>query len=86
LSSVTLNPTIIRGVLQLPSSVVRRPSSDGSRITDAERRFLLLDISGRKVLDLHPGANDVSRLVLGICCVRSADGGRRSAAKIVIQE
>jgi len=33
-------------------------------------RAELLDISGRKVLDLHPGANDVSRLAPGVYFVR----------------
>jgi hypothetical protein len=41
----------------------------------------LLDISGRKVLDLHPGMNDVSRLSPGVYFVRerSAVGGERAA-------
>jgi len=32
----------------------------------------LLDVSGRKVLDLRPGANDVSRLAPGVYFVREA--------------
>ena len=78
--------TVVRGALQLPSSVVRRPSSDGSRITDAERRFSLLDISGRKVLDLKPGSNDVSRLAPGVYFIseRSAVSGQHSAIRKVI--
>jgi hypothetical protein len=31
----------------------------------------LLDIQGRKVMELVPGANDVSRLVPGVYIVRS---------------
>jgi hypothetical protein len=45
----------------------------------------LLDISGRKVLDLHAGANDVSRLAPGVYLVRSATGDERSVvSKVVI--
>jgi hypothetical protein len=32
----------------------------------------LLDISGRRVLDLHAGANDVQTLVPGVYFVREA--------------
>jgi len=46
----------------------------------------LLDISGRKALDLHTGANDVSRLSPGVYFVRerSAVGGERSAIRKVV--
>jgi len=50
-------PTFVRGVLFLPSSLVSAPSS-------------LLSIDGRKVLELFPGANDVSRLSPGVYFVR----------------
>jgi len=33
---------------------------------------MLLDISGRKVLDLKPGANDVRQLAPGVYFVRPA--------------
>jgi len=53
-------PTIIRGVLCLPlaSSVEREASS------------VLLDVSGRKVMDVRPGANDVRALAPGVYFVR----------------
>jgi hypothetical protein len=52
--------TIIRGVLFLPlASGVERVASS-----------VLLDISGRKVLDLKPGANDVRALAPGVYFVR----------------
>jgi hypothetical protein len=51
--------TIVRNVLLLPASGVERQASS-----------VLLDISGRKVLDLAPGANDVSRLAPGVYFVR----------------
>jgi hypothetical protein len=49
-------PTVVRGVLELEV---------GSRQHTAYRAELL-DISGRKVLDLRPGPNDVSRLAPGV--------------------
>ena len=52
--------TVVRGVLFLPSaSGVKREASS-----------VLLDISGRKVLDLHFGANDVRALAPGVYFVR----------------
>ena len=76
-------PTIVRGVLEMPG---------GSDFPVAKSRGLetsptfLLDISGRKVQELHPGANDVSRLAPGVYFVRSEDSGQRSAvSRVVIQ-
>ena len=68
--------TIVRNVLLLPPSSLRlHPSS-------------LLDISGRKVLDLSPGPNDVSRLSPGVYFVREepqAAGPRpQSVRKVVV--
>jgi len=59
-------PTIVRGVLYLPC---------GSDFPVAMNRGLeafptLLDAMGRNVLDLRPGANDVSRLSPGVYFVR----------------
>ncbi|MBM3330573.1 hypothetical protein FJY68_01820 [candidate division WOR-3 bacterium] len=53
--------TIVRGVLRLAPSA--SPSSSTNH---------LLDISGRKVMGLVPGANDVSRLAPGVYFVRGA--------------
>jgi len=71
--------SIVRDVLFLPAKGERR-TADGE----------LLDISGRMVLDLRPGANDVSGLAPGVYFVRwrSAVSGERTAAyvrKVVIQ-
>jgi len=63
-------PTIVRGVLYLtPSSLSHHPSS-------------LLDISGRKVLDLKPGPNDVRRLSLGVYFVHPSPGVTRDAPSV----
>jgi DNA-binding beta-propeller fold protein YncE len=53
-------PTVLRGNLHLPleSGVERRASS------------VLLDVSGRKVMDLHTGANDIRPLAPGVYFVR----------------
>jgi len=53
--------TVVRGTLPLP-----RGASTSSSLS------LLLDAAGRKVLDLKPGANDVSRLVPGVYFVSYA--------------
>ena len=51
--------TVVRGVLLLPASSVAHGASS-----------FLLDISGRKVLDLRAGANDVRALAPGVYFVR----------------
>jgi hypothetical protein len=67
-------PTIARGVLFLPAST--SPSSSTS----------LLDISGRKVMDLGPGENDVRGLAPGVYCVREAQAQAQAQAvrKVVL--
>ncbi len=75
-TSHKLEPTIIRGVLFLPSaSGVRHEASS-----------VLLDISGRKVLDLHPGANDVHALAPGVYFVRAAQAQAQAVRKVVVTE
>ncbi|MCX6840869.1 MAG: hypothetical protein NTX53_01030, partial [candidate division WOR-3 bacterium] len=69
--------TIVRGVLRLETSLSASSSTSW-----------LIDVAGRNVLDLHPGANDVSRLAPGVYFVRdegrgAGDGGR--TRKVVIQ-
>ena len=77
---VTMNslPTIVRGVLELPVD---------SRQHSAYRAELL-DISGRKVIELRAGANDVSRLAPGVYFVREQSASSRQhsgfALKIVV--
>jgi len=68
--------TIVRGALFLPEvSDIKREASSS-----------LLDISGRKVLDLHPGANDVRALSPGVYFVREAYAQAQSKAvrKVVL--
>jgi hypothetical protein len=57
--------SVVRGVLFLPEATSRKP----------EAASWLLDVSGRKVLDLHPGANDVRALAPGVYFVREEPQG-----------
>jgi hypothetical protein len=75
-------PTVVRGILELPRGsdfpVVK------SRGLETSPTFLL-DISGRKVLDLHAGPNDVSRLTSGVYFLHSSPETRHSSiVKVVI--
>jgi len=66
-------PTIVRGVLSLPLA------SGGTRGASSD----LLDITGRNVLDLTPGRNDVRMLPAGVYFVRQAASSKTT--KVVIQ-
>jgi YVTN family beta-propeller protein len=71
-------PTIVRGVLFLEARGEMR-----------EARCELLDISGRSVLDLKPGPNDVRALAPGVYFVRQeahAQAQAHAVRKIVIAE
>jgi hypothetical protein len=59
--TMSVGPTIVRGVLNLQSAIYNQKCG-----------VVLLDISGRKVLDLHPGPNDVRQLSPGVYFVREA--------------
>ena len=74
-ASSKLGPTIVRGVLLL--GAVGSGQSTGYRGD-------LLDISGRAVLDLHLGANDVSRLPPGVYFVREAQAQSQAVRKVVL--
>jgi DNA-binding beta-propeller fold protein YncE len=63
-------PTIIRGVLYLPDAVGGERSAVSAH---------LLDISGRKVLDLKPGPNDVRALAPGVYFCLQTAGSASSA-------
>ena len=54
-TSHKLEPTIIRGVFDLQPAIYNLQSE-----------IVLLSVDGRKVLDLHPGANDVRALASGV--------------------
>ncbi len=74
---LTGGASVVRGVLFMPASGVEHVTSS-----------VLLDISGRKVLDLHSGANDVRALAPGVYFVRSGpsavDRQPSTVAKVVV--
>jgi hypothetical protein len=75
-SSPKLEPTIVSGVLNL--------GVDSRQNT--EYRAELLDAAGRKVIQLHAGVNDVSRLAPGVYFVRavSRELSAASCQKVVL--
>jgi hypothetical protein len=64
-------PTVIRGVLLLPPALLTVSSS-------------LLSVDGRKVMDLHPGANDVSGLGSGVYFCRLQAGGTSESKRVTL--
>ena len=62
--------TIVRGVLFLPRDVGAGHDPNVGHLGSCPKPELL-DITGRKVLDLKPGANDVRALAPGVYFVRS---------------
>jgi YVTN family beta-propeller protein len=75
--------TVIRGVLVLPGLGTRSELPGRNSVMS---RAALLDISGRKVLDLRPGANNVRALAPGVYFVRavSREPSAVSCRKVVI--
>jgi len=71
--------TIVRGVLFLPRDMTEIRSGISGRAT----RPVLIDVNGRKVMDLHPGANDVRALAPGVYFVRQASGMARDASSVI---
>jgi len=73
--ATNVGPTIVRGVLFLPSSLLTANSS-------------LLSIDGRKVMELRAGANDVRGLAPGVYLVRavSSELSAVSCQKVVLTE
>jgi hypothetical protein len=71
-------PTIVRGELYMQACGIRHTAYGAE----------LLDAIGRKVLDLHSGANDVSRLAPGVYFVREAQAQAQAQAirKVVLTE
>jgi hypothetical protein len=66
-------PTVVRGVLVLDGLGTRSELPERNSVMS---RAALLDVGGRKVLDLKPGANDVSRLSPGVYFIREGLGTR----------
>jgi len=84
--------TLVRGVLFLDENG-DCPASNSMRCSEGLSPFsALLDISGRKVMELQPGANDVSGLASGVYFVRSGPSAASreplavSVRKVIISE
>ncbi|MCX6843383.1 MAG: hypothetical protein NTX53_14005 [candidate division WOR-3 bacterium] len=79
--SLRPSASIITNVLFLPRDMTELPGN-----SDRVPRPTLLDAAGRKVVDLHAGANDVSSLAPGIYFVREAQAQAQAQAvrKVVI--
>jgi hypothetical protein len=84
-------PTVVRGVLSLPRDMTEFGSANSGRVPRPE----LVDISGRKVMPLRPGSNDVSHLPPGVYFVRRIDpprveapdsGGRGLRTRVVLAQ
>jgi hypothetical protein len=71
--------TIVHGLLLLPRDMTKLPGN-----SDRVPMLSLLDISGRKVLDLLPRANDVSRLAPGVYFIRAEACGRALTVPVTI--
>jgi hypothetical protein len=72
-------PTFVRGVLVLGAVDSRqntgyRADRGDCHYVDCTRGPTLLDASGRNVMELVPGPNDVSRLAPGVYFVRQGAG------------
>ncbi len=72
--------TVVRGVLFRPRDMGDGDMTQSSPI-GIVYQAALLDICGRKVMALRPGANDVSRLAPGVYFVRS---GPSAVTKVVV--
>ena len=71
--TTSVGPTIVRGVLNLQSAICNLKSE-----------IALMDAAGRKVLDLRPGPNDISRLSPGVYFVHAAGAGQRPAPSRIV--
>jgi len=63
--------TVVRGVMYMPEATSHKPQAAS-----------LLDVAGRRILDLHPGANDVLALAPGVYFVREVSGVKREASRV----
>jgi DNA-binding beta-propeller fold protein YncE len=74
--------SVVRSVLYMP-----RDMTETAEVSDRVPRPALLDVSGREVMVLNPGPNDISRLAPGVYFVREEGrgaGGVGRTRKVVI--
>jgi hypothetical protein len=70
---MTKLPTIVRGVLMMSQQL----AANGLQPE-------LMDVTGRKVIELHAGANDVSGLAPGVYFIRGAQAQAQAVRRVVI--
>jgi len=81
--------SVVRGVLRLTRDMTRLGHDPDSPDGIGSCPALLLDVTGRRVMDLQLGENDIRTLAPGVYLVRTAESGGRSAVsvrKVVIQK
>ncbi len=74
-SDRNLGASMVRGALMLGAVGSGQQTAGGAE---------LLDVSGRRVMDLKPGANDVRALVPGVYFVREAQAQAQAVRKVII--
>jgi len=79
--------SVVRGVLHLLPSPYPLPAGEGQGVREWS---WLLDATGRKVMELRPGANDVRHLVPGVYFIRKHGSANERLApaavhKVVVQ-
>jgi hypothetical protein len=80
---ITPGVGIVRGVLWLGAGRSQYVGRTGLRDGPCA---VLLDASGRRVMELHPGANDVRHLATGIYFIRAAPAQARAVRSVIIAE
>jgi hypothetical protein len=77
-------PAIVRGVLKLPRDMT---GQNGDRPSEGGPVPALLDIAGRKIMDLQPGSNDIRHVAPGVYFIRedSRVPGSKSSRKVIVQ-
>jgi hypothetical protein len=83
LKSTSARPsaTVVRGMLVLIGLGTRSELPERNSVMS---RAALLDISGRKVMNLRPGPNDVRALAPGVYFVRTAQAQAQAVRKVII--
>jgi YVTN family beta-propeller protein len=86
--SSRVGPTVVRNVLVWSPTTPSLRNNGQDRDCPSEGGpvpALLLDVSGRKVLDLHPGENDLRALAPGAYFLRTTDtDGKPTTSRLVI--
>jgi hypothetical protein len=85
-AAVAESPTARERVRLAAATIVRGSLLTTTPVSVGWQTTILLDATGRRVLDLHPGANDVRGLAPGVYFVREAQAQAQAQAvhKVVV--